>query len=516
MATDEERRESYVGEKRMFLRDGYGVYVYENQFFRYEGEWQKGKKHGHGKLIMKDGTYYEGQFVNGEISGHGFKFFASSKCKYTGEFLNGELNGHGIMHYSDNTIYEGQWQKNKKQGFGILRTSPKAVYKGHFQNHLRNGEGSQTYDNGDQYQGYWVRDKRHGHGELLCNDGTLYVGQFADDKFHGEGRMQHISGMSYMGQWHYGFPSHLATRLVLIADESPLMIEKDQTFNIRVQCQDDDGNVIVEDEGREIQVSAGFKYYPPKEGAVLFDMIEDVEEHPISTPFGYDVVSYPLTDQPIEDQQERKGDKAAKEEDGDDKEGEADEGDMDDPDKERRSEHKPSMESVDNIAGSSHSELFKAKIPQDSSSIVKESEIYSLPPPVATQRTVKGEVQWSSLRLGPPPPMYRPFIAMEEERKKNKKSLKEKPSETDADDGVEKNVESKELIKEVEISKPKTEKEGVSKGKVKDKKMCPNSPRSDKRKKDMCEVSERKIKIEESAVEIIEEQTIEIFCETLT
>lgn len=58
--------------------------------------------------------------------------------------------------------------------------------------------------------------------------------------------MQHISGMSYMGQWHYGFPSHLATRLVLIADESPLMIEKDQTFNIRVQCQDDDGNVIVE------------------------------------------------------------------------------------------------------------------------------------------------------------------------------------------------------------------------------------------------------------------------------
>lgn len=67
-------------------------------------------------------------------------------------------------------------------------------------------------------------------------------------------------------------------------------------------------------------------------------------------------------------------------------------------------------------------------VPQDSSSIVKESEIYSLPPPVATQRTVKGEVQWSSLRLVPPPPMYRPFIAMEEERKKNKKSLKEKPS----------------------------------------------------------------------------------------
>ena len=25
---------------------GYGVYKYENSFFRYEGEWKEGKKHG--------------------------------------------------------------------------------------------------------------------------------------------------------------------------------------------------------------------------------------------------------------------------------------------------------------------------------------------------------------------------------------------------------------------------------------------------------------------------------------
>lgn len=25
---------------------GYGVYYYENKFFKYEGEWKKGKKHG--------------------------------------------------------------------------------------------------------------------------------------------------------------------------------------------------------------------------------------------------------------------------------------------------------------------------------------------------------------------------------------------------------------------------------------------------------------------------------------
>ena len=65
---------------------------------------------------MKDGTYYEGQFVNGEINGHGYKYFSSSQCKYTGQFLNGEMHGHGVMNYRNGNIYEGQWYKNKKQG----------------------------------------------------------------------------------------------------------------------------------------------------------------------------------------------------------------------------------------------------------------------------------------------------------------------------------------------------------------------------------------------------------------
>ena len=36
---------------------------------------------GHGKLLMADGTYYEGEFQNGEIEGHGFKYFASNGNK---------------------------------------------------------------------------------------------------------------------------------------------------------------------------------------------------------------------------------------------------------------------------------------------------------------------------------------------------------------------------------------------------------------------------------------------------
>lgn len=73
---------------------------------------------------MKDGTYYEGQFMNGEINGNGYKFFSSSSAKYTGQFLNGEMHGHGIMYYKNGNVYEGQWYKNKKQGKQCLIKFP--------------------------------------------------------------------------------------------------------------------------------------------------------------------------------------------------------------------------------------------------------------------------------------------------------------------------------------------------------------------------------------------------------
>ena len=41
-----DRRNYYIGETLNQMRHGYGVYFYKNKFFRYEGDWVKGKKHG--------------------------------------------------------------------------------------------------------------------------------------------------------------------------------------------------------------------------------------------------------------------------------------------------------------------------------------------------------------------------------------------------------------------------------------------------------------------------------------
>ena len=44
------------------LRHGEGVYTFPNQFLQYKGQYEHGVKQGYGMLLMKDGSYYEGEF----------------------------------------------------------------------------------------------------------------------------------------------------------------------------------------------------------------------------------------------------------------------------------------------------------------------------------------------------------------------------------------------------------------------------------------------------------------------
>ncbi len=65
---------------------------------------------------MADGSYYEGEFIHGEIEGHGTRYHAMSDNKYSGQFHMGEMHGQGVMNYKDGSIYEGDWFRNLRQG----------------------------------------------------------------------------------------------------------------------------------------------------------------------------------------------------------------------------------------------------------------------------------------------------------------------------------------------------------------------------------------------------------------
>lgn len=65
---------------------------------------------------MRDGSYYEGEFTNGEIDGTGCRFWAHSGNYYEGQFEKGEINGKGVMQFGNGHVYEGTWADNKMEG----------------------------------------------------------------------------------------------------------------------------------------------------------------------------------------------------------------------------------------------------------------------------------------------------------------------------------------------------------------------------------------------------------------
>ncbi|XP_056399328.1 MORN repeat-containing protein 1 isoform X2 [Hyla sarda] len=303
----------YVGDVKKQLRHGYGVYVYENSFFRYDGEWKDGKKHGHGKLLFRDGSYYEGEFVHGEITGNGLRYWAALGNTYSGEFQDGELHGHGVMKYKDGGRYEGH---------GLLVDKEGQTYSGAFHNNKKHGDGQMTFQNGDHYEGNWVLDQRQGHGVLHCVDGTIYEdsaasrgdptgdskenllylyhfpkqGQWRNDVFSGQGTMIHCSGVIYDGPWINGRPADVAKKITILGEDVKEVVQgSPATFH--VQLMKEDGIIAENENGRVLRISAGIKHIPSakSQATSILELIEDFEEKPIQTPFGYECINYPLS-----------------------------------------------------------------------------------------------------------------------------------------------------------------------------------------------------------------------------
>ncbi|XP_057406300.1 MORN repeat-containing protein 1 isoform X2 [Balaenoptera acutorostrata] len=223
-------------------RDGYGVYVYRNSFFRYEGEWRGSRKHGQGKLLFKDGSYYEGEFVDGEITGEGCRHWALTGNTYTGQFVLGEPQGHGVMKYKAGGRYEGELFRGLREGRGHLADADGQACWGSFHDNKRHGQGRMVFRNGDEYEGDWVRDQRQGHGMLRRADGSICEGQWHGDVFRGQGSMAHCSGGVYRGVWINGHPMAQATGIVILGPEV-MDVARGSSFTLTIQLQRDDGEV---------------------------------------------------------------------------------------------------------------------------------------------------------------------------------------------------------------------------------------------------------------------------------
>eukprot|EP00759_Apiculatamorpha_spiralis_P041660 PhF_6_TR40210/c0_g1_i2/m.59709 len=143
---------------KTFTYHGFGRLTLQNND-RYRGDWQYGKRHGHGEMQLNDGTEYVGEFLLDTMEGHGFMTYASWDT-YCGQWKNGKRHGFGVFHDSTMAaVYKGGWENDRPHGDGTLYVNdPSSTchygYTGHFQEGCRIGPGVVFYD-GCAYRGVW-------------------------------------------------------------------------------------------------------------------------------------------------------------------------------------------------------------------------------------------------------------------------------------------------------------------------------------------------------------------------
>jgi len=122
----------------------------------YTGELKDGKRHGKGKLVLR----------NGDV--------------YIGSWEDNKKTGQGVYLYSNGIKYNGQWKDDIMEGSGSFIFPRTGVYYGDIKNGQMTGYGVFKYSDGSIYEGYWKGGKWHGKGKYSLPDGRSLAAIFAE------------------------------------------------------------------------------------------------------------------------------------------------------------------------------------------------------------------------------------------------------------------------------------------------------------------------------------------------
>ena len=111
---------------------------------------------GYGCMYYKDGSKFEGEYVNDKINGFGIYTNKSGRKIYEGYWKDGKREGIGIYFCEDGASYEGEWKENLKHGIGVYKFNDNSRYLGEFKDDVRNGLGIIHGGNADKYEVEWM------------------------------------------------------------------------------------------------------------------------------------------------------------------------------------------------------------------------------------------------------------------------------------------------------------------------------------------------------------------------
>ena len=163
----------------------YGIKKYGKD--TYEGEFKNNLKEGYGKYIYEDGTCYIGEWKHNLKNGKGIIYYENNTIKYEGNFFKDKFKGWGKFYYPDGKYYIGEWKNNLRHGDGKLYYKNNNIeYEGNFYEDKFQGKGKYYYENRDYYKGEWKDNQRNGKGTLFLFEQNIQLeGIFKNDKLQG-------------------------------------------------------------------------------------------------------------------------------------------------------------------------------------------------------------------------------------------------------------------------------------------------------------------------------------------
>ena len=167
-------------------KHGFGKFI--SPTIKRIGMWRRNNFNGWGREITKNGSFYEGKFVDGKLNGKGMYKSKKNKSTYIGEFLNSMKHGKGEL-YTNDFHYKGEFSYNKLNGKGKIEIYNDGEYEGTFKDNQFEGKGMFKWNDGRCYIGEVSKGKMNGYGEETLSDGKIYKGYFVDGVKNGKGKI---------------------------------------------------------------------------------------------------------------------------------------------------------------------------------------------------------------------------------------------------------------------------------------------------------------------------------------
>merc|ERR1712085_51455 len=121
---------TYKGQMFRNKRWGFGVCTY-NSGPTYRGQWMEDRCHGEGVFTDNDSSY-TGNWRCGKKHGWGEEVWQDDGTRYIGEHMGGNKHGKGQYVWRDGSCYDGDFMNDVVQGLGMLKDAEGGVYVGQF------------------------------------------------------------------------------------------------------------------------------------------------------------------------------------------------------------------------------------------------------------------------------------------------------------------------------------------------------------------------------------------------